>query len=751
MEFASEFFSDKFRTVSSSVPAVVPLVMNASPESPPSTMDRRRFIKVGALAGGGLLVGTYLRLGNTAFAEAAPATPANFAPNAFVRIAPDGAVSLIAPNSEMGQGAKTALPMIIAEELDVAWEQVTITQGDLNPAYGRQFAVGSGSTPGNFAPLRHAGATARAMLVAAAAQTWNVPAGECTTEKGVVLHAASNRRATYGELATKAAALPVPANVPLKDPNDFKLIGTRVPGVDNRKIVAGQPLFGLDQKLPGMVYATYTKCPVFGGKFASANLDEVKAKSGVRDVFALEGIEGLPSGVAVVADSTWSAFSATKALRVQWNEGAAVSQDSDEMARQADTLAKAAPPAALASGVRAVEATYHYPFLAHATLEPQNCTALFKDGVMEMWAPSQIPASGQGLVTRGLGLAAKDVVVHVTRLGGGFGRRGSNEFSLEVAAIAKRMPGTPVKLTWLREQDFAHDNYRSNGWHAFHAGLDESGKVVALHDSFVKMEGGPGDMTAGGFPFNAVPGSRVKSSKLPGGVPTGYWRAPGDNGNTWATQSFIDELAHAAGRDPLAFTLDLLAGIPATPASGGGRSGRGGEFDPAKMTSVLKLAAEKAGWGNPRPRGEGQGLAITHTNNAYVAIVADVKVSHDGELAIQKLTAVVDAGLIINLSSAESQVQGAMLDGLSAAWFQKITIRRGAAAETNFNDYPQLRMNHSPPAVEVTFVKSTAAPTGLGEPGLPAAAPAVCNAIFAATGKRIRTLPFVGENLKWTA
>ena len=718
--------------------------MKASPVSLSAPLDRRAFIKVSALAGGGLLVGTYLGLGNSAAAQAPAATPTTFKPNAFIRIDPSGAVALIAPNSEMGQGAKTALPMIIAEELDVAWESVSITQGDLNPAYGRQFAVGSGSTPGNFAPLRNAGATARAMLVEAAAQTWSVPAAECTTEKGAVLHASSKRRATYGELVAKAATLPVPANVALKDPNTFKLIGTRVPGVDNGKIVSGQPLFGLDVKLPGMVYATYTKCPVFGGTFVSANLAEVKAKPGVRDAFALEGIKGLPSGVAIVADSTWAAFRATRALRVQWSEGAAVTQDSDEMAKQADTLAKAAAPAALAPGLKSVEATYHYPFLAHGTLEPQNCTALYKDGVMEMWAPTQIPGSGHNLVTNGLGIAAPNVIVHVTRLGGGFGRRGSNEFSLEVAAIAKKLEGTPVKLTWLREQDFAHDNYRSNGWHYFSAGLDSAGKVVALHDSFVKMQGGPGDMTAGAFPFNAIPGSAVKSSKLPAGVPTGYWRAPGDNGNTWATQSFLDELAHAAGKDPLAFTLDLLASVPA--AAAGGRGG----FNPTKMTSVLKLAAEKAGWGKSRPRGEGQGFAITHTNNAYVAIFAEVKVSRDGELAIQKLTAVVDAGTIINLSSAESQVQGAILDGISAAWFQKLTIRRGAAAESNFHEYPLMRINQSPPAIDVTFVKSIAPPTGLGEPGLPPAAPAVCNAIFAATGKRIRTLPFVGESLKWS-
>ena len=710
-------------------------------------VDRRAFIKAGALAGGGLLVGTYLRFGHSsAFAETLPVGADSFAPNAFISIAPSGAISIIAPNSEMGQGIKTSLPMVVAEELDVAWEQVTVVQGDLNPAYGRQFSVGSSSTIANYAPLRRAGATARAMLIEAAAQTWGVPGRECTTENGAVIHGASRRRSTYGELATKAATLPPPANAPLKDPKDFKLIGTRVAGVDNQKIVTGAPLFGIDVKLPGMVYATYTKCPVFGGTVVSANLDEVKKCAGVRDAFILDGIEGLTPGVAIIADSTWNAFSAGDTLRVQWNEGAVASQSSAEMATQAAQLAKATPPAPVAAGTKVVEAAYHYPFLAHATLEPQNCTALFRNGVMEMWTPTQIPASGQSLVTRGLGLAPKDVIVHITRLGGGFGRRGSNEYSLEAAAIAKRLDGTPVKLMWKREHDFAHDNYRSNGWHSFTAGLDGAGKVVALHDAFVKMRGGPGDMDADGFPFIAIPGSQVKSSKLPAGIPTGYWRAPGDNGNTWATQCFVDELAHAAGRDPLAFTLDLLAAVPSPGSIAGDRRG----MDSTKMRTVLQRATEKAGWGKPRPHGEGQGFAITHTNNAYVAIVADVAVSRAGVLAIKKLTAVVDAGTIVNLSAAESQVQGAMLDGISAAWFQKITIERGAAAQTNFNDYRMLRMKHTPPVVDVEFIKSSAPPTGLGEPGLPAAAPAVCNAIFAATGIRVRTLPIADGSLKWS-
>ena len=727
--------------------------MNTPSRSQPPVLDRRAFIKVSALAGGGLLLGTYLGIGKSpAFGQTATsAGAANFAPNAFISISSTGAVSLIAPNSEMGQGAKTALPLIIAEELDVAWEKVTVTQGDLNPAYGRQFAVGSGSTPGNYAPLRQAGATARAMLIEAAAQTWNVPAGECSTEASFVLHRASDRRLSYGELAAKAATLPLPAGVTLKDPKDFKLIGTRVPGVDSEKIVTGQALFGIDQRMPGMVYASYVKCPVFGGEVGRTNLDEVKGLAGVIDAFVLEGIRDLPSGVAIVADSTWHAFQAADKVKVEWNRGPGANQSSDEMAKQAEVLGQAAP-LVLPAGAKAVAAAYHYPFLAHATLEPQNCTALFKDGKMEMWVPSQIPGTTQRLVTQGLGLTAANVVVHVTRLGGGFGRRGNNEFSLEAAAIAKKLEGKPVKLTWTREQDFAHDNFRSNGWHYFQAGLDGAGRLIALHDGFVKMQGGPGDMDGRGFPFNAVPGSQVQSKKIPGSVPTGYWRAPGDNGNTWATQSFVDELAHAAGRDPLDFTLELLASVPSGEAPGarGGRGGGGGGFSPAKMVTVLKLATEKAGWGRKLPRGQGQGLSITHTNNAYVAIVADLSVSREGTLQIHKLTAAVDAGVIVNLSSAEAQVQGAMLDGISAAWFQKVTIGQGSADQSNFEAYPLLRMENAPPLVEVHFIKSLSPPTGLGEPGLPPAAPAVCNAIFAATGKRIRTLPLAGQNLKWS-
>ncbi len=726
--------------------------MSAVLEPPPCReLDRRSFLKISALAGGGLVIGTYLDFG-TAPAEAAAggfggaATPPD--PNVFIKISPDGKVALMAPNSEMGQGAKTALPMIIAEELDVPWSSVSVYQADLNPAYGSQSAVGSQSTQGNYTRLRQAGAMARAMLIAAAAQKWGVPESECSAAQGIVTHTPAGQTATYGELAAAAALLPVPANPPLKDPKNFKLLGTRVPGVDNAKIVTGQPLYGIDQKQPGMLYAAYVKCPVFGGQPVSANLDEVKKLPGVKDAFLLGNLGSLTPGVAIVADSTWHAFSAGQKLTVQWDNGAGVNQGSDDYAKQADALGQSAPVTP-ADGARNLTAVYHYPFLAHATLEPQNCTALFKNGVMEMWCPTQVPSAGQRLVTAGLGLAASNVVVHVTRVGGGFGRRGSNEFSLEVAAIAQKFAGTPIKLTWMREHDMQHDNYRSNGWHYFNATVDGSGKVVALADHFVKIQGQVGGY-AGGFPFASVPGSNVQQSQIPGNIPTGYWRAPGDNGNCWAVQCFVDELAHAAGRDPLGFQVDLLAAQPAAPAAGG-RGGRGGgSISSQRMNAVIKLAAEKAGWGKQLPRGQGQGFAISSTNGACVAVIAEVTVTHAGNLHVDRLVAAVDAGLIVNLSSAENQVQGAMIDGLGAAWFLKVTIANGQVEQDNFDEYPLLSMPDAPTVVEAHFISTTAAPTGLGEPALPPTAPAVCNAIFAATGKRIRTLPISGEDLKWS-
>ena len=677
-------------------------------------------------------------------------------PNVFIKITPDNVVTLVSKNPEIGQGIKTALPMIIAEELDVPWDSVVVAQADLNAAYGSQQSVGSTSMPNNYTPMRRLGATARALLVAAAAQKWSVAAAECTTEKGAVLHGPSGKRATYGELAAVAAALPMPdpASVTLKDPKNFKIIGTRIPGVDNARIVTGQPLFGIDQKQPGMVYAVYEKAPVFGAKVASANLDEIKKMPGVKDAFVLDdSMSGLAPGVAIVGDSTWTVFKARLALKVQWADSPYGKQSTDDFKAQAAALSKTAgqplgTPAGdtttLPPGAKSVEAAYQFPYLAHATLEPMNATALVKDGKVELWVPTQIPGNAQQAVTRGLGLTADKVTVHVTRSGGGFGRRGINEFALEAAAIAQKVEGTPVKLTWAREQDMQHDFYRAGGWHFFKGSMDAAGKLYSWYDHFItyglnntQRVGQAAGLGVGDFPAGLAPNFLVQQSLISSNVPMGFMRAPGNNAHTWAIQSFLDELAHAGGRDPLELRLEILAGDRTTP------------FSSARMRDVIKLAAEKGAWGKKLPQGQGQGIAFDYCHRGYVATVADVTVSQDGTLKVNKLTTAVDVGPIVNLSSAESQVQGGLIDGLAMARFLEITLDAGQVQQNNFDDYPLSRLTDAPP-VEVHFLQTDNPPTGLGEPALPSAAPAVCNAIFAATGKRIRTLPMSGTDLSWS-
>lgn len=734
-------------------------------------LSRRSFIKATALAGGGLLLGNYFgfRSATEALAtqplEAPLAGATHFSPSAFIRILPNGSVTLIAKNPEIGQGVKTSLPMILAEELEVPWENVTVEQAGLDSALGPQFAGGSSAIPSNYDSLRRVGATARTMLVQAAAQMWNVPENECTAEKGAVLHKASGKRATYGELVAKASALPVPdeRTVILKDPKDFKILGSRVAGVDNHKIVTGQPLFGIDQQPPGLLYAVYEKCPVFGGKVKEANLNEVKKLAGVKDAFVIEGGDersSLSPGVAIVADSTWSAFKARQALKVTWDELEKDDQSSASFAQQAEAFSKGQPQkeihligdpdAAFSSAAKTIEVAYHFPYLAHATLEPQNCTALFKDGTLELWAPTQTPAQGQDMAARLLGIPKEKITLHLTRSGGGFGRRLANDYLVEAAAIAQKTEGFPVKVTWAREQDMQHDNYRTAGWHFLKGSVDGDGKLTAWDDHIVALgrnqtRRGEAEVGREEFPSAFVPNFRLGSSVISSNVPMGAWRAPGANANAFVFISFLDELAHAAGRDPLAFGLELLG--EAREVSAGGRRGRA--FETGRMKDAMQLAADKAGWPKKLPRGQGQGLAYYFSFGAYVAIVADVTVSRDGKLRVDKLTAGVDAGPIINLSAAENQVQGALTDGLSAAWFQEITIDQGRTQQSNFHDYQLLRISDAPASMEVHFVKSAVHPSGLGEPALPPTAPAICNAIFAATGKRIRTLPFRQTNLSW--
>jgi len=750
-----------------------------------SRLDRRNFFKVSSIIGGGIMFAAYIDTLDAATAWAAE--PAGeFAPNAFIKIFPDGMVSIVAKNPEIGQGVKNMLPMIIADELDVEWKNVRVEQGMFDMlVYQNQGAGGSMATPLSWLPMRRVGAAARAMLVTAAAKTWAVPESECSTSAGVVSHT-SGKKLKYQQLIDAAATVPAPdlATVKLKDPKDFKIIGTSQHGVDNHRVVTGKPLYGIDTVLPGMLYACFHKCPVFGGKVVSANVDEIKLMPGIKHAFVVDGLtplqlNALVSGVAIVGDSWWQVQTARKKLNVTWDEGATATQGSAGFAAKSLELSK--QPAqrslrkdgdfdgAMKSAAKTAEGAYFYPFLSHAPLEPQNTTAHFKDGKLEIWSPTQQPQSGSRLVAASLGMKESDITLHISRSGGGFGRRLSNDYMVEAAYIAKQVP-VPVKVLWTREDDIQHDFYRPAGWHYFSGGVDAAGKLVAWRDHFVSFGEGnsfaaSASLNGAEFPAGFVPNLALDASVMSSGVPTGAMRAPGSNGIAFATQSFIDELAHAAGKDPVQFRLDLLsnatpAPAPAAPAApppgaapgAGGRGGGGGpRFDAVRARGVVAMVAEKSGWGKTTlPKGTGMGVAFHFSHMGYFAEVVQATVSKAGVLKVDKVWVVGDIGSqIINPIHAENQSQGAALDGIAQALGQEITIDKGRTVNTNLQTFPLLRMRQSCP-VEVSFLKTDNPPTGLGEPALPPVIPALCNAIFAATGKRVRTLPLSKQDLSWT-
>ncbi len=736
-------------------------------------ITRRTLLQVTALAGGGML----LELCAETKAKAQFGPPAPLPPNAFVKIAPDGKVTIMARSPEVGQGIKTMLPMLIAEELDVDWKNVIVEQADLDPKYGFQFSGGSFGTPSSWEPLRRVGATLRQMLITAASQAWSVPAVECTTESGKVLHRASNRSMGYGELAEKAAALPLPSPraVPFKDPKDYKIIGRPIAGTDVVPIITGKPIFGIDAQLPNMLYAVYHKCPVFGGKVVKANLDEIKKMGGVRHAFVVEvpevkgmvlpGDPGLESGIAIVADNWWAAQSARRKLSVTWDEGTWAHQSSEDFEKRALELSQQ-PPArtlrqdgnvdeALKGAAKVVEGAYTYPFISHATLEPQNCTAHYKDGKMEIWTTSQIPGFGRTLVAQTLGIKENDITVHLLRAGGGFGRRLTNDYMVEAAYIAKQV-GVPVKLLWSREDDMAHDYYRPGGFQYLKAGLDANGKVVAWRNHFVSYGEGnrfanSADMRNSEYPQRFVPNFALYSSVMPLGLKTGALRAPGSNAYAFVIQSFIDELAHAAGKDPLAFQLEMLANpaLPVPPEAQNNPFLAG--LDVNRTKAVLELVAEKSGWGKKNlPKGRGMGIAFYFSHMGYFAEVAEVSVNKAKQVKVHKVWVAGDIGSqVINPLAAESMVQGCIIDGLSELMAQEITLKNGRVTQTNYHQHQMVRMSQAPASIEVHFIKSNNPPTGLGEPALPPILPAVANAIFAATGERVRTIPLSKSGYTW--
>jgi isoquinoline 1-oxidoreductase beta subunit len=720
-------------------------MMSAKPEI--VDQGRRTFIKAGTAVGGGLLIGFYLP-GADRLAAADEVLPASFEPNAWIRIGKDGQVTIIVDKSEMGQGVMTALPMLVAEELEVDLagihtEFAPVGAAYVNPLIGLQLTGGSTSVRSSWERLRKAGATGRQMLVAAAAKTWGVKEDACRAEHGAVVHTATGRRLTYGVLAEKAATLPVPQEVALKASKDFRIIGKPTPRLDTPIKVNGRAGFGLDVQIPGMLIAAVVRCPVFGGKLAGFEKGHAMAVPGVRQVVAID------SGVAVVANNFWAAKQGAAALTVRWDEGplartssADISKTYARLSRSPGLVANSRGDAAkaLKGAPHRIEAVYEVPYLAHATMEPMNCTAHVRPDGCDVWAPTQSQGMAQQTAARITGLPPDSIRIHTTFLGGGFGRRAEQDFLAEAVQISKAV-GAPVKVVWTREDDMRHDFYRPATYNVLHAGLGRDGMPVAWTHRIV----GPSIMSrvfpsrvkngidptsvegAANLPYG-VPNLHVDYVRHESGVPVGFWRSVGSSQNAFVTEGFVDELAHAAKQDPFEFRRRLLADSP-------------------RHKAVLELAAAKAGWGSPLPKGVARGIAVAEAFGSFVAEVAEVSVGHDGKVKVHRVVCAVDCGTAVNPDTVKFQMEGSIVYGLTAALKGAITIKNGRVEQGNFPDYPLLRMDEMP-RVEVYIVPSEEALGGVGEPGVPPIAPAVVNAIFAATGKRIRRLPIRPTDLR---
>ena len=715
--------------------------------------DRREFLTVAATAAGGLLLGTRA-------ARAAGAGPgAVVGLTAFVEIAPDGAITIASKNMEIGQGVKTALPMLVAEELDADWKRVRVVEAPFDEArFGSQGVGGSTSVWESWLPLRRAGAAARQMLVAAAAARWGVDPSSLRTEAGVVIHPPSGRRAAYGALAAAAARLPVPQDAPLKPPDQFRLIGRRIAPADVGDLVTGKARYGLDARVPGMRYACIARAP-FGARPADVRDEAALDVPGVERVIPVQGSGepvGVRPGVAVVADSSWAAIRGCRALGLAWQEdesagtaglgvrlAAALERGGKVIRNDGDV------DAAFAVAVGTVEAVYELPFLAHVPLEPPNCLADVRADRCEVWVPTQDPADVRDMVARTTGLPPERVTVHPTRSGGGFGRRLMVDYAGEAALLSQRA-GAPVQVVWTREDDLSHDFYRPAGRHRLRAALDGSGRVTAWSQHLANPSRyayagatrvGPeaSELYPDDFPAGCVPNLRYEYTNVDTPIPRGAWRSTLHSANAFAVESFVDEVAAAAARDPLAFRLDWLGAPRQLPYSGHG----GPVLDPGRLAGVLRLAADRAGWGTALAAGRARGIAGHFTFGSYAAEVVEVSLDPAGEFRVDRVVAAVDCGTVVNRSGAEAQVEGGILEGLCAALYGEITVERGRVRQTNFDTYRWLRMGEAP-RIEAHFVENGEPPRGLGEPPVPPVAPALGNALFALTGHRIRRLPLRG-------